>query len=194
MHFPKALAIALCLLISPQVFAHKLNVFVYSEADTVFVDGYFADGTKAKNSEVTVYNMNHDVVVEGTTNDEGEFNFPAQGTEPLRVVLNAGMGHKTEYTLNESEFELESTTTPSVEEVDTGSSNSTSTSASVNSEEIQAIVQKAVNNAVKPLAREISELKNQTTLSDIIGGFGIIIGVLGGFAYYTARKEKAKSN
>ena len=188
MHFPKALAIALCLLISPQVFAHKLNVFVYSEADTVFVDGYFADGTKAKNSEVTVYNMNHDVVVEGTTNDEGEFNFPAQGTEPLRVVLNAGMGHMTEYTINESEFESSTSTNK------TTVNNATTTPSSVNNEEIQAIVEKAVNKAVKPLAREISELKNQTSLADIIGGFGIIVGVLGGFAYFAARKEKAKSS
>ena len=180
------LAFSLCLLISPQAFAHKLNVFVYSEADKVFVDGYFADGSKAKNSEVTVYNMKREVIVEGTTNDEGEFSFPAQSAEPLRVVLNAGMGHKTEYTLDESELELTAPTNKATV--------SSSTSPTANSQDIEAIVQQAVNHAVKPLAREISELKNQTSLADIIGGFGIIVGVLGGFAYFAARKEKAKSS
>ena len=108
--------------------------------------------------------------------------------EPVSDVLNAGMGHMTEYTINESEFELSTSTNK------TTVNNATTTPSSVNNEEIQAIVEKAVNKAVKPLAREISELKNQTSLADIIGGFGIIVGVLGGFAYFAARKEKAKSS
>src|SRR3569833_1742452 len=36
-------------------YAHKVNVFAYLEGDRVYVQGYFLDGKKAKNSKVTVY-------------------------------------------------------------------------------------------------------------------------------------------
>ena len=60
-------------------------------------------------------------------------------------------------------------------------------------QEVKAIVQQAVNDAVRPLAKEISELKNKTGLSDIVGGIGILLGVLGGFAYLKARKELTRN-
>src|SRR3990172_285887 len=36
-------------------YAHKVQMFAHVEGSKVFVEGYFADGKKAKNSEVTVF-------------------------------------------------------------------------------------------------------------------------------------------
>ena len=177
----------LCLLVSHSAFAHKLNLFTFIEDGKVYVEGYFTDGKRAQHSAVTVYNTDREVINEGTTNEDGEYQFDANTTEPLHIVLNAGMGHVAEYTLSDEEVTSSQPTTPTI-------ASSTGASPQIDHQALEAMINKAVNNAVKPLAREISELKNQTSFSDIIGGFGFIIGILGIFAYITARKEKEKGN
>ncbi len=36
-------------------YAHKVSVYGYAEDGMVFVEGYFVDGSKAKNSSVEVF-------------------------------------------------------------------------------------------------------------------------------------------
>lgn len=84
--------------------AHKVQMFVYPEGDKVFVEGYFADGKKPKKSEVTVYDNGGKVLFSGVTDDEGKLSFKIPQKTDLRITLNAGMGHKTEYTLPASEL------------------------------------------------------------------------------------------
>ena len=177
----------LCFLASHSAVAHKLNLFTFIEDGKVYVEGYFADGKRAKHSAVTIYNANSEIINEGATNEDGEYQFEANTTDTLRIVLNAGMGHVAEYTLSGEEVTSIQTSTPSI-------ASSTEASPQIDQHALEAMISKAVNNAVKPLAREISELKSQTSFSDIVGGFGFIIGILGIFAYITARKEKEKAN
>ena len=53
-------------------YAHKVQMFAYPEGDTVFVEGYFADGKKPKKSEVMVYDNGGKVLFSGVTDDEGK--------------------------------------------------------------------------------------------------------------------------
>ena len=88
----------------PNTYAHKVQMFAYPEGDTVFVEGYFADGKKPKKSEVMVYDNGGKVLFSGVTDDEGKLSFKIPQKTDLRVTLNAGMGHKAEYTLPASEL------------------------------------------------------------------------------------------
>jgi len=185
----RCLAFIFCLLFAHSAFAHKLNVFTFVEGEQVFVEGYFADGKRAKNSQVKVYNEQREVIAEGTTNDAGEFNFKTPVIASLRIHLDAGMGHAAEYTLAATEFsQTNETVITSQDQNSLASNNMQSTSGGASQDEIKIIVDQAVSSAVKPLVREISELKNKTSLSDIIGGLGFILGALGLFAYLKARK------
>ena len=91
-------------LMSSQALAHKLSVFAYAEGDQVYVEGYFADGKKAQNSKVEVFNPAGQLLNEGITGDEGEYRFTVAKPEDLRIVLNAGMGHRGEYLLPANEL------------------------------------------------------------------------------------------
>ncbi|TPW13097.1 MAG: hypothetical protein FD130_1634 [Halothiobacillaceae bacterium] len=178
---PLALLTALMVLtVSPPTFAHKLNVFAYMEENALNIEGYFADGKKARNSSVKIYNPQREMVAEGTTNEEGIFKvaLPSSGEE-LRIVVNAGMGHQSEYRLAAAG---EKSTPSSAATTSTGSTPSVSA-------DLGNLVEAAVTRATAPLQREIAELKTSASLSDIIGGIGFILGALGLFAFLKAKKQ-----
>ena len=193
------LGLTLLSVASSIAYAHKVNVFAYVEGDQVYIQGYFSDGTKAKNSDVTVYTKDGREFVKGQTNENGEFAFPTDGkSQALRIVLNAGMGHQASYDIPMDEMADVSTA------IDVDPSNTADTQAmGVNDSVIgvspgaapaptqltEAMVRKAVAEGVLPLAREISQLKERRGFSDIVGGIGMILGILGVFAYIKSRRE-----
>ena len=188
--------------VSSTAYAHKVNVFAYVEGDQVYVQGYFSDGIKAKNSEVTVSASDGRQLAHGQTNEEGAFTFPIQGQQhALHIVLNAGLGHQATYDIPADEMAdtpaMPDTTSPPVTsspaltvEKPAGSGEEGGVPAQTQLSE--AALRKAVAEGVLPLAREISELKERRGFSDIVGGIGFIVGILGVFAYLKARQAMAQ--
>jgi nickel transport protein len=178
-------------------YAHKVNVFAYVEGDQIYVQGYFSDGTKAKNSDVTVYRDNGQELTKGRTDEDGAFTFNIRGQQSLRIVLNAGQGHQASYVIPTDEITgtaAMDNSVPAVATYNPALSSTTEGSAVAkgagNSSQIsEAEIRKAVAQGVLPLAREISELKERRGLSDIVGGIGMIVGFLGVLAYVKARQE-----
>jgi len=179
--------------------AHKVNMFAYVDGDRVFIEGYFSDGNKARNSEVAVYNQAGDKVLTGVTGEDGTYSFKIPAKGALRVTLNAGMGHKTEYTVSADELagETEFDTSGAG---DTGSADSQPfpKSAGVSAaptkgpepseDNLDLMVRRAVGDAIKPLMRSVSALEARRGFSDIVGGIGFIVGILGTVFYLKARK------
>jgi len=199
---------ALLVLWLPLAQAHKVNMFTYVEGDRVFVEGYFSDGKKAMNSKIEVFNDAGKKLVEGETNEKGQFDFPIPERGDLRITLTASMGHKTEYTLPASEVGGEQSAPDgngaaggtardmtSTEDTAGSPAASESASPSLRQQELQRTVEKAVGKAIMPIVRELSELKERRGFSDIIGGIGFIVGLLGAAFYFNARKlAKAASS
>jgi len=175
---------ALSFVSAETAYAHKVNVFAYLEGNQVYVQGYFMDGKKAKNSTVRVYGKKGEQLMEGLTNDDGEYVFPISAKQEMRIVLNAGQGHQAEYALSSSELTGDATQEQgsSAEGVDV------TQSAAVGGD-IEAVVRRAVAAGMMPLAKEIAELKEQRSFSDVIGGVGFIAGLLGVLAYVKSRKQ-----
>jgi nickel transport protein len=180
--------------------AHKVNMFATVEGDQVFIEGYFLDGKKPKHSEVTVYDSEDNAVVTGQTNDEGQFTFKIPGSGPLRVKLNAGEGHLKEITLTAKELGfvngsgmLENATSTAVADPETDVTSDSADQETVGNAQLEMLVKRAVGQSIRPVMRELDELKERRDLSDIIGGIGIIIGVGGLLLYLQARKLTAKS-
>jgi len=186
--------LVLAIFAAPQAFAHKINLFAYVEADEVYVEGYFVDGKAAQNSKVQVLGPNGDLLLEGITDNQGQFRFPVPQQTDLKIVVNAGMGHQTDFTLSASEL----SDNESVETVSAKSSgveisvpqtlNQPAVTSTMNNADLDAVVRKAVNEAIKPLVRELSAAQQKASLSSIVGGVGYIIGFLGLFAFFKARQ------
>jgi nickel transport protein len=192
------IGITTLMLYSGAVYAHKVNMFAYSDGPNVFIEGYFSDGNKAQNSTVTVYAPDGKQLLQGTTDDKGQFSFPIPEKTDLRIVLNAGMGHRTEYVIKASELSADSikstsqnedVSNASVENMSQSTSGSSSTSVDTfSNDELSKIVERAVGQAIKPLMREVSEMKEERGFTSIIGGIGFIFGILGIGFYLKARK------
>lgn len=165
--------------------AHKVNVFAYLEGNQVYVQGYFMDGKKAKKSTVIVYGEKGERLTEGLTNDEGEYVFPVSAKQEVRIVLNAGQGHQAEYVLSTGDMvgdEVSKAGSASAAEI-------MGNQSAVVGGDVDAVVRHAVAAGMMPLAKEIAELKERRSFSDIIGGVGFIAGILGVFAYVKSRKQ-----
>lgn len=101
------LVCCLCLLIiSPSAFAHKVNIFAYVEGDTVYTESYFPDGKKVEGGRIEVYDSHGKKLLEGTTNDKGQFNFKSPRKDDLKIVINASMGHRNSYVMSRDEFSV----------------------------------------------------------------------------------------
>ena len=181
-------------------YAHKVNVFAYAEGDEVYIQGYFSDGTKAKNSDVTVFTRDGSEFAKGKTNENGEYAFATKGDrQALRIVLNAGLGHQAAYEIPVDELAGDAATqTAEVADVKDPLSGPGNDPVNAGNDAAaapmtEAMVRKAVAEGVLPLAREISALKERRGFSDIVGGIGLILGILGIFAYVRARQEARRA-
>ncbi len=199
--------IVLYFLSVPASFAHKVNMFAYVEGSKVMMEGYFADGNKPVNCEVIVTNPDKKVLVKGLTDQDGKFSFDVPEITDLRIILNAGMGHRAEFVISRSELAgMSPLSTAGV--IEAADSKSTATEPDSESgpeaapEEIseitvnasEAAIRKAVADANIPLMRSIEELKEDANFSNIIGGIGFIFGIVGLLFYIKARKMLAATS
>ncbi len=161
-------------LLSFSLSAHRVNVFAYKEGELIRVEGYFSDGTPARDSKIEVYNQGGEKIAEGRTDEKGEFSFPVpEGKNNLRIILMAGMGHRGETSLS-----VEGDLSP----------DRSQESLPVN-EDIEKIVEKSVEKALKPLIRMMEEENRRMRLRDIIGGIGYILGITGIAFYLLSRRR-----
>lgn len=164
--------------------AHKLNIFTYVESGKVFVESYFSDGIVPKDATVTVKDENGRELISDKVNDEGSYTFDVPKADSISIMIDAGLGHVVTAKLEGGEM---SSVTSDMSNPTAGSATGTV------STDLEAQIRKAVAEGNKPLARELSELKNKVYTSDIVGGIGFIIGILGLYAFFKARKESEKA-
>jgi len=196
MRYMKALVLLFFMVGMPTLaLAHKVSMFAYVEGDQIFLEGYFADGKRAMNSKVEAFDDKGKELWSGITNDKGEVNMPVPKViGDLRITLTASMGHKAEYVLNAAELAgedaLASDATTAQDPAATQDAVATATGgmASVDQAALRRIVRQEVGEAIMPLVRGLSELKERRGVSDIVGGIGIIGGLLGVFFFLQARK------
>jgi nickel transport protein len=190
-------------IISPAL-AHNVNIFAYVEGDRVYTESYFNDGKKCVHSEITVFDSAGTRLLEGTTNQDGEFSFLAPSKTDLRIVLNAGMGHQNEYVLPASEFSesWEEQEHPrngdASDEKNTMSSiegkkkNITSGDSYGDVKAIQALVEASVDKKMQPIMKSLLRIEQslqKPSFSDVIAGIGYIFGIVGIIMYLRYRRR-----
>lgn len=174
------------------VFAHKVNIFAYVEGEKIYTESYFNDGKKCIDSKIKVFDNQGNKLLEGLTDKEGEFSFevPSENGN-LKIVLTASMGHRAEYSI--SADEIRGSVGLIKEENEEPVSIVFPETSSVDLKEIQSIIEDTLDEKLKPIMREIIEIKksqeDRISPTEIIGGIGYIIGIFGIAAYFLSRKR-----
>jgi nickel transport protein len=162
-------------------------IFAWVEGDTVFTESKFSGGKKVMNAPVVIFDKDGKKLLEGTTNNKGEFSFKLPKVTDLRIVLNAAMGHKAEWTVPESEIREAG----NIVEKKSAAETSEPIPVGLSKEEIQKIVEDSLDKKLRPIVRMMTESKNtRPSLTEIFGGIGYIFGLMGIALYFKNRGKK----
>ncbi len=214
---PLPLVLAILFLLSPcNAFAHRVSIFAWVDGDTVHTESKFSGSKMVKGGTVKVFDMENNLLLEGTTDDNGGFSFEIPKRVPLRLELAAGAGHGNEWSI--SADEIGASAGPAEETQSAASTPSPETSngkmaaeTRISKEEMEEIVARAVEKAVeqavekavekavdqkmKPVMKILSDMSDSgPKISDIVGGIGYIIGLVGIGAYFGSRRKAGAKN
>ncbi|HHP7234106.1 MAG TPA: hypothetical protein ACFCUC_05700 [Desulfobacterales bacterium] len=182
--------------------AHNVTVFAWVEGDTVHVESKFAGGRKPQNAPIEVYDIAGNLLLEGTTDENGMFSFAVPRKTEMRIVLKAGMGHRAEWTIPLAELEGVQGTAAAAVPAETKAASAdppddTRTAPAVprplalTQAELQQALEQALENKLKPLLKQAAESKTSgPSIHEIIGGIGYIFGLVGVGAYFHARRNR----
>ncbi len=175
--------------------AHKVSIFAWVEGDTVHTQSKFSGGKLVRQGAITVFDGQENKLLEGVTNDQGEFSFSIPQKTALHIVLGASMGHGNTWTIPLSEIkeamgeEAVTTKAPAISLMEQQAPVTPATQEN-NQKIIQASMEKALDKKLQPLTRMMLEAReDKPDLADILGGIGYIIGLAGLAAYMHYRRK-----
>ena len=185
----------------PAVHAHKVTVFAWAEGDRIFTESKFSGGKMVKAGKVEVFDSGGNLLLEGLTDDKGAFDFKAPAITDLKIVLTAGMGHQNSWLISAAELgegEIATVAThetpsePAVVDIQREKIPPVAVPG-VTAREIEAIVARQLEEKIRPLMRMVAASQEKgPTMSEIVGGIGYIIGLVGLGAYVRYRKERRR--
>jgi nickel transport protein len=174
---------------SGTVQAHKVYIFAWVEGDRVYTDSYFPDKKKVINGSVTVFDTAGNRLVQGETDEQGAFSFPVPKKSDLRIVLQASMGHKGEFVLKAEELSGGAPgTTPEQEKKETSVADPVKSNADW--KYVERVIEKALEAKLRPIERKLARLEEEKGpgFTEVVGGIGYIVGLLGIVAYFKSRR------
>jgi len=172
--------------------AHKVSLFAWVEEDTVYTLSKFSGGKKVNKGRLVVYGPDGNKLLEGVTNDQGKFAFKVPQKSDLRLELIAGSGHKSHWRVPLEEI----TGGPAHgTSADTGPSSVKTEMAdpieNVQAEHLEAAIEKVLDKKLKPVMKLLAEANQPgPSLTEILGGIGYIIGLVGIAAYFKSRQKQ----
>jgi nickel transport protein len=187
--------------------AHKVNIFAYAENGKIHAEGYFADGSKCKNSYIEIIdNKTGKKLLEGKTNEYGQFSFDIPRASSLKLILYAGAGHRNEYTLAEDEIReamlqdkktekqalqnRQTVSEPESQKLDEPAGITHDRNMTITYQDTYAAIERIIDKKLQPVINILLKLQKKTEkpgLTEILGGIGYIIGIIGIIAYFKGR-------
>ena len=190
--FGSACLALLCLLWPGLSAAHRVNVFAWMEGETVYTESKFSGGKRVNEGEVLVYDLNGNQLLKGKTNAQGEFSFKIPKKSGMKIVLQAGIGHRGEWTIPLSEIApLEPKLEPAVSQKSPSETpEDRAAASSVTLDQIRRVVDHSLDQRLNPMLKMLAEARDKgPTIRDILGGMGYILGLMGLAAYMHFRRK-----
>ncbi|MBO4300873.1 MAG: cobalamin biosynthesis protein CbiL [Desulfovibrio sp.] len=201
--------IVLCL--SDLAWAHRVNIFAWSEASDIVTESSFSNGSKVRHGRVTVYDaVTGEKLLEDKTNEQGILRFPAPAAgreHGLRIRIDAGEGHSNSWDMEPEDMPTEAPSqslpakTSKTESVsvpaNTGKDSDRSSASSSNplttgptALELRAIMEEILEIRLGPIRRELAEMRmHRPGMTEIVGGIGWLLGLAGIFLYFRGRRR-----
>jgi nickel transport protein len=199
--------LVLCIFSTPAL-AHRVLVFAYAEGDTIFTESKFIPNDPVRQGKILVQDATTgQTLLTGTTDEAGKFSFkiPAQAAAQkmdLKIVAEASMGHRGEWLLKAANYlsgaqaagtpaSAAATPAPATIPAPAASAPAAAKSGTVDQQALEAALNKALERQLAPINEKLTDLTiHRTTLPDILGGIGYILGLCGVGAYFMSKRQK----
>jgi hypothetical protein len=86
-------------------FAHAAVLWAYVEKDHVFVEAFFMGGAKVKNGRIVVLDKEGKKLLEGKTDEEGNFDFAPPIMDDMKILLVIDKAHGSEFDIKKEDFQ-----------------------------------------------------------------------------------------
>lgn len=189
------------MLYSSPAYAHKIKLFATGDGSVISGYVYFPGGGRAKKVTVQVLGPDGRILGSVTTDKNGDFTFEAKFQCDHKLVVSTLDGHSASYMVkagelagslpayhysSDSAYEPQEPGAPGARETASAPS-----PASATSKELEAMIEAAVNEKIRPLREQLEALSEKRRLQDVLGGIGYILG-LSGVAFYCAGLGRKK--
>lgn len=173
-------------------FAHKVTIFAWVEGDTIYTQSKFSKGRKAKGALVTVFDTEGNRLLEGTTDEKGEFSFKIPKKTGLKIVLKASMGHMAEWKIPVEEIAAaQASQNKTLEAGVTGNAIPVPGPTGMQREEIKRLIDESLDQKLGPIISMLADSQDRGPgISEIMGGIGYIFGLVGVALYFANRRKK----
>jgi len=183
--------------------AHKVMIFAYLEGDTVYTESKFSGGKKVTGGKIIVRDLKGNQLLEGKTDNNGEFFFKLPEKTALKIILKAGMGHTASWIIPLNEIE-ELITTDKEEKANSNETKALKQKTDITEfniplpglteKKIKILIEKALDKKLKPLMKILINIQEKKPdIHDIFSGIGYIFGLFG-VAVYILSGKKNNSN
>ena len=164
--------------------AHKLRAFAYAEGGVINGSVYFAINAPAQGAHIRVVDPSGVVVAEAVSDAQGRFRVVAHQRVDHRIVVDAGDGHHSEYTVAAAELpmSLPASATRSAVSAATAAprqSDVADVRPQTSNEALEAIIERAVARQVGPVREQLVSYEDEVRWRDVLGGLGYILGITG---------------
>jgi nickel transport protein len=181
--------------------AHRVLIYAYAEGDTIHTESKFVPDTPVRQGKILVIDKKTDkVLLTGQTDDQGKFSFkiPAAAVAQkmdLNIVVEAAMGHRGEWLLKAASYLTGATpgkaAAPAAPASTTSGSAPGTKTVNLDQQALAAALNKALERQLAPINEKLTELTiHRTSLPDVIGGIGYILGLFGLWAYFQSKRIK----
>ncbi len=184
--------IFIILIFLPGIFyAHKINIFATVEGNKIYTQSYASDGGKIKGGDIEVYDKSGNKLITGKTDSLGEFSFVIPKKDDLRIVVIGGMGHRAETIVSVDELpEIKKEVVIKQEKKEGVKEAPKVEVQTVDTIVLKRIVEDALDAKLHPLIRMFAEQRKEGVhITEVIGGIGYIIGIIGIIAFFMKRKN-----
>ena len=180
---------SLCVLSPLHLWAHSVQIHAWVEGDRVFTESFFSGGHRAAQSQIEVFDHNGEKLITGKTDSQGLFSFPLPKKRGLKIVLRTPEGHGTEVNLRAGEIPVKG---DHHEEGHMEKDLSIAPVPCMSREEIKAVVEEVLDEKLAPMQLRLEESRKRGPgITEILGGIGYIMGLMG-IAIYISNRKKAR--
>jgi nickel transport protein len=184
--------------------AHRVLIYAYAEGDTIHTESTFVPDTPVRQGKILVIDNKTDkVLLTGQTDDQGKFSFkiPAAAAAhrmDLLIVVEAAMGHRGEWLLKADSYlaglspgKTAATAAAAAPGPAPSSAAPGTKAVNLDRQMLEEALNKALERQLAPIKEKLTQLTiHRTSLSDIIGGIGYILGLFGLWAYFQSKRIK----